>query len=217
MCNQFIQKWQSWVPQIGRDLLDMHLNRRLFSEVTSLFQHNDATLVEGSIWRWMAGNYAWSIAMGIRRQTDLDSDVISMAQLIDDIATHSDALERAWFVEHCVASAPDRFTQGAAHAIFDQYAPGGASHVSPDRIRRDQEYLQEDAQRVRQAVNRRFAHNSIREAPNDVTLGELHHALHMVSERYRVYARLLVQNTISLETPLPGDWSRPFVMQLRTL
>jgi hypothetical protein len=67
----------------------------------------------------------------------------------------------------------------------------------------------------RGVVNRRFAHFSTREAPDDVTLGELSHALDMVGERYRVFARLLAHRATNLETPLPSDWSRPFLMQLQ--
>jgi hypothetical protein len=212
--NPLIEKWRAWVAIVGGDVLNLHQSRQLFYEVTRLFQRNDAELIRGPFWRWIAGNYAWSIAMGIRRQTDLDEDVVSMARLIDDIASHPDSLTRRWFVEQWVANAPGRLAAERANAIFDQHAPRGAPHVQAETIRLDLEHLREDGRRVREVVNRRFAHNSLREAPDDVTMGEVNEALNSIGERYRVYVRLLTQQTpVDLNPPLPADWNSPFVAQ----
>jgi hypothetical protein len=210
--NPFLEKWRGWLATVGADVQNLHQSRQLFDEVTRLFQRNDAELIRGPFWQWMAGNYAWSIAMGIRPQTDVDEDVVFMARLIEDIANHPDALTRSWFVERWVANATDRLAAERAHAIFDQHAPDRALHVQVERIRRDREGLRDDARRVRDVVNRRFAHNSLREAPDDVTLGEVNEALNSIGERYRVYARLLTQaRSVNLNPPLPADWDRPFV------
>jgi hypothetical protein len=188
----------------------------MFDEVTKRFQDHDADLLRGPFWSWMAGNWAWSIAMGVRRLTDLDSDVISMVRLLEDIENHSEALTRDWFLKRwVVANAPSTLDINTGAAFFDLYAPGGAPHVLPEKIRRDREYLQCDAKRVRTVVNRRFAHYSVKQAPDDVTLGEVGHALNMISERYRVYERLLNQQVkVDLTTPLPDDWDRPLVKPL---
>jgi hypothetical protein len=209
--HPLIQTWQSWLARIGVDVRNLYQSRRMFDEVTKRFQQYDADLVRGPLWIWMAGNWAWSMAMGVRRLTDLDHDVISMVRLLEEIEHHSDVVTRDWFITRWIeANAPSILDIKTGVAFFDLYAPGGAPHVLPEKIRRDRDCLQCDANRVRTVVNRRFAHYSVKQAPDDVTLGEVGHALDMIGERYRVYERLLNQQVkVDLGTPLPSDWDRP--------
>jgi hypothetical protein len=209
-----VAKWQSWMTEIGNDVLNLFESRRLFDAMTELFQRNEAGLVPGTFWAWAARNWIWSTAMGVRRQTDTSDDTISLAALIDDIARHPAELTRPWFAERWVAANPS--SANAAHPIFNLHAPDGAPHIVTETVGRDLDSLRDDADRVRTVVSRRFAHSSLREVADDVTVGEVNHALNMVGERYRVYARLILQQqTVNLEPPIPEDWDRPFVLRLR--
>lgn len=211
--RKLLGKWRAWLRVIWRDVVDLHHRRRVFLRVADAFEKNTELHDDNTFWEWMATNYAWAVALGVRRQADSDSDVISMARLLADLEDHAPILTRDWFVRAYVSRPPaDRhhFLE-PAHRAFDQFAARKESYVSIKRIQVDRKRLEKVAWRVTRWVNRRLAHQSMR--PLGVRGVSLRTVYGAIDELGRLYTRCALLLNQASSGPLPtllGDWEKPF-------
>ena len=75
----------------------MHLHRRVWIELRSILESNNA-LPPSYWWTFMADTYAVTQAVAVRRQVDNRKHVISLARLLIDIRGHSTLLSRRYFL-----------------------------------------------------------------------------------------------------------------------
>jgi hypothetical protein len=132
-------------------------------------------------------NYFTSQAIGIRRQTDVRTDVMSLAALIKRVAVAPEVLSRARFSDA-------RSEDDDANRDFDSLigAPG-LDHIHPATPLEDLRRLREETESVRTWATKEVAHYDRNKGTFEVglTYGELHSAVDLVGELFRKYYSLI--------------------------
>lgn len=209
--NKFgkIPQWRIDIHTIFGEVVGMNHDRYIYNEVSEIRSQNLALHVDRFLWTWLSRNYAAGLAVGIRRQADHSSDVISLGKLLEDLERNADSLTREWFIAEYLKRDPARdrtHSEQAADREFDEFAPRGATFASAALIRSDQDRLQGVAGRVRLFVNKRLAH-STRDFETSVKMKDLDDALDVMGELLKRYFHLLEQESlISAEVAITTDW-----------
>lgn len=207
-----ILTWRQEYETIYNDVVDLHHKRHIFRDTMAIIERNPALRAEGGyvFENWLVENYAVTLAVGIRRQGDRASDVISTAKLIADIENNATVITRDWFVNEYLVNAPANdkaFWKHAANEDFDKFAPDGAASPSVSLIRADQDRLQSVVGRVRHFVNKRLAHYSTKGYQGPVTFKEVHEALDELGVLLQRYSLLLKQSGLLAAEPIiVEDW-----------
>lgn len=205
-----VREWRNQLHTIYEDIVGLHHSRHIFRDVRAIYEANPALQRDYLFINWLTKNYAESLAVGIRRQSDDRRDVISLARLLQTLVAHASRITRDWYVSESLRGAPDNdrpLWKRNANRAFDEFAPVGAPYVSVRLIKKDQELLQSIANNVGDFVNKRLAHHSARDRPQAMTLRDLHAALDRVGGLLMRYHLLLKQAGLSGAEPLiPTDW-----------
>jgi hypothetical protein len=152
----------------------------------------------------MAGVYADSGLMAVRRQLDLDTRSISLARLLTEIAAHPHILSRARFVALYRPEMRD-----VAQWEFDRHLGAGAGHVDPKDVQRDLDELRNRTEDVERYGTKRVAHLDAT-GPKDVpTMGELEATLDLLGWLLKKYMMLI--KALSYHEPeWTYDWKAIF-------
>lgn len=122
------QKCRRWLKRIERDVFDLLIARHIYEGIGAIVLNNRDIQRPGDVHSWMSRNYGTAIAIGIRRQADLRSDVTSLARLLKNIADNADAVTRESHVSHYSVR-----LRHAGDAWFDNFA-GPARQALPSKI-----------------------------------------------------------------------------------
>jgi HEPN superfamily AbiU2-like protein len=205
-----VREWRNQLHTIYEDVVGLHHSRHLLQDVREIYEGNPALQRDHVFINWLTQNYAAAMAVGIRQQADRSDDAISMANLITDLEINADKLTRAWFVGEYLRRAPENdkaYWEYSANKDFDQFAPNGAAYASVGLLQDDQSKLQSIANDVRLFVNRRLAHQSLKQVVQPITLKDLRAALDQFGELLKRYHLLLEQAGLSgAEPTIQTDW-----------
>jgi hypothetical protein len=152
---------EKWLPcltdEIQPEVMTMNLHRHVFREVGAIVERN-ATLPPSYWFEFSSETYATTQAVAIRRQAEVDTRVISLGRLIDEIGNDAGRLTRRYWVGLFGNSDAVRF--GVADAGFTkQFAPGGGDYIDPAIPAADLALLTSVAQSVKVYVDQHVAHN----------------------------------------------------------
>lgn len=209
-----IRRWKRWLKIINRDIVGLSHQRRIFREIAVMFQTNPTLQIDGTVWHWLAANYASTAAVGVRRQADRRRDVISLERLLTEIAGNQGVLTRAWFVSQYGRDRPltqRRDFQRFGERDFNKFAGPTSPRISKSRILSDRRKLRRAAARVRHYVNKRLAHRALRGYRGPATFEDLNAAIDVLGRLLQRYSLLLNQaGMISIEPVIQGNWEAIF-------
>src|SRR5690348_6390194 len=86
------ERWADWAKRFEaayQDVTTLYLDRFVWQNMVAMLQANSDIHHSGLVNNYLARTYSGSLALGIRRQTDLDSRTASLAYVLHDIAAHS--------------------------------------------------------------------------------------------------------------------------------
>ena len=159
----------------------------------------------------MATNYAVAMAVGIRRQRDLDRRSVSLERLLREIEektnSHPRVLSRESFLKNY---APE--LQATGDAEFDRLIGARATHVDPASVRRDLDSLIAATEKVKHYVNKRIAHRDEKLEPK-ARFGDIDESLDALERLVDKYCRLVTGGATRLNPTLPSGWKRIFHIQ----
>ena len=98
MTDSRIAKWLRWLDdEIKPEVITMNLHRHVWREVRGIVERNGS--LPPSYWfEFSSDTYATTQAVAIRRQAEVDSRVISLGRLIDEIGGDATRLTRKFWV-----------------------------------------------------------------------------------------------------------------------
>jgi hypothetical protein len=198
------KRWTEWLETILEDVQNALIYRKIFAEVRAIIDANPRIQKASSFYEWMAGVYADSGLMAVRRQVDLDERSVSLARLLIDIRKSPQVLSRARFV---ALYRPEM--QGAAEREFDSYVGAGAQHVDPKDVQTDLSALKKRTEDVEHYGTKRIAHLDEKGPTTVPTMGELEAALDLLRALLRKYM-LLIRAVSYHEPEWVYDWKAIF-------
>lgn len=210
--NGTIDKWRRWLDRIRDDLHDIHGNQAAFNEINSML--TNPAIPGSAIIDYIAGNYARSQAVAVRRQTDVGGRSITLGRLLTELKA-TDLITREWVVGQFPWG-----MQGFGDRQFDAWAyldpehpaadePGDA--LSPGVVERDIQRLAHTANPIRRYVDTHLAHADAKPTKDIPTFADLADAINVVGDVFNRYHTLLTGTSILQLAPVPQyDWLAPF-------
>ena len=113
--------------------------------------------------------------MGIRRQNDRRSDVVSLARLLREIESNPNVITRERFTSVC--SPDNENVDAVVNQNFDEWAGLGGSQVDPERVQTRLDRLQKTVEGIVHHVNKKLAHTDEGDPPSGFTFDELDAAM----------------------------------------
>ena len=211
--TELARKWVAWLGDIDADLTDIAWVRLVWrAEEAMLREHDD--LPPSDIFHVRARNYGVAQAVGVRRQIDKRTDIISLRRLLDELQTHPEEISRDFYVGRA-----EWGIQWKAHQEFDDWAGEGGAVLDVGVVAANVSLLEAATDKVRVYVNKHVAHSDTKksewEAPTFAELDEAIDALFELFCRYqtlfigvgRVVMALVPQ--YDLLAPYDRPWRKP--------
>jgi HEPN superfamily AbiU2-like protein len=181
--NARAARWVAWLDTIWNDVIPMMAARQIWRGYMHLIRANPPVETPGTFHSWVTSNYARTQAIGIRRQTDVRTDVVSLGRLLPEVEQFPRVVSRARYVALYSPNDID-----SANRDFDTHVGAGRDHLDPADVARDRARLAKSAQPVRHWVDKQVAHWDQGQFTDTITLAEIHRSLDDVidlADRYR--------------------------------
>ena len=133
MADERTDRWRGWIDgPIRKNVLTMHLQRDAYMKVTRILSANK-NLPDSYWWEFMVDTYITTQAIAVRRQTDLDGRVASLARLISQIRDKPDAITREYWIGQWRddPSDADWIQREAERGWATQYGGDEGDHLDP--------------------------------------------------------------------------------------
>lgn len=193
---------------ITSDFEHLLASRQIYDQYRSMVSNNQSVMDSGAIFHnWLRDNYVTFVAMSIRRQTDLDRDVISLAKLITDIQNNPQDLTRKWHRGLYGSDLPDVVKDSMANDAFTENA-GEGQYFDPKIAASDLEILKKVSGAITALADREIAHRSKNSRPA-LTFNDVDACMDAFKEIIQRYILLLTAGFNLLE-PVIDDWQNAF-------
>ena len=211
--DDIVAKWVKWLDRINDDITMLHADRQIWREMMNLLQAKEQIPEREFMMSWITQQSVAALAMGIRRQRDKRTDVISLARLLQEIKDNPDVLTRDRFVEQTCVPSDDEYLRSAMHKTFDRWADGDGANVSPELIQERIDQLDSAVEKIVHHVNKKFAHTDEGEPPTGFTYGELDKAMKEIGDLLvDLHLLLTCASLTSADPTIQVPWRRAFVM-----
>jgi hypothetical protein len=198
------EEWKRWVawlgeassqPSIQDDVVAMLAARQVWDSFRLVYNnapyqaHKMQTMMS-----WVSESYSHRQAMAIRRQLDLDHDVISLAKLIDRVRRYPDVLSR----DRYASQTAGWMSRAEADGFFDKMIGVGRDHIDQNVPRGELAKLKAATQKVVDFADNEVAHYNAAKGTFSVGLKfrDVHSAVDAIADlfiRYRL--RILGSST----------------------
>jgi hypothetical protein len=217
-------EWQFWLsddPKTGiyEDIVAMMASRQTWDAFNRVYgQARERARRSGIFQSWLATNYVQFQAMAIRRQTDLRTDVISLARLIQRVATTPKALSR----DRYLAIPANAAVPKLSNVHFDELVGEGRDEIDPAVPKADLYLLRKKSEPIREFVNKTIAHYDKEKARFHVDLnyGDLHKTVDLAIDLSVKYRQMILGVTMAKEVVVPpwlGIFRVPWIKDDHTL
>lgn len=161
--TETLKKWQKWLLIIQRELEDLLISRSMFNRYIEIAKGNPRIHEPSDFHDWTKTNYVSYVASTIRRQLDLDDDVISIHRLLEQIKQNPNLFTKDWH-----RSLYPKLGSAQADANFKEFA-GLEDHIDPRIVEEDINKLLKLGENIKKFATRRIAHSS-KKPINTVTM-----------------------------------------------
>jgi hypothetical protein len=208
------RKWRRWLEIISADLGRLLTSYDIFLAVQGAFRKNESIRRPTLVYRWITGNFAARVSIGVRRLIDRDRRTISLYRLIQDISERPDTITRQYFVaRYALGSAIDERADEVelGNRDYDQFAGRGRNEPAQRGLSRDTKRLRRDTDRIATFVDKWIAHHDADQRRFSVpTYAHVGEALADIDEICCRYALLLTgAGRTTCKPVLPFDWKEP--------
>ena len=203
-----LDKWERWLQVVYDDMVNQATSRTVFRETAAIIAANPDIPKDSDFLDFLEQWYVDSTVMGLRRQLKVKPDSVSLAGLLEDIATNPALLSRQRFVGLYPPG-----DQSRANAAFDKHIGAGLGHVDTAAVREDIDKLKALATRCEEYADRFVAHRDRRSIRAVPTHAELNDALDFSERLLQKYYLLLRGNSlVSVSAKFLHPWKRIFEM-----
>ena len=197
-------RWVAWLDTIWNDVIPMMAARQIWRGYMHLVRANPPVQAPDTFHSWVTSNYVRTQAIGIRRQTDNRTDVVSLGRLLAEVEQFPGVVSRSRYVANYSTANLDW-----ANRDFDTLVGAGRDHLDPADVARDRARLDDSAQSVRHWVDKQVAHWDHGTFTDTITLTQIHTALEDVVSLADRYRNLLTATATARWVSLTA-WERIF-------
>jgi HEPN superfamily AbiU2-like protein len=196
--------WDKWVEWLGdlsepgtiaKDVIDMRAARRVWEGFQTIVGvAPEEARKYGTFHSWLNGNYIRCQGLAVRRQVEVDDDVVSLGRLLDRISKAPSVLSRERYLAQLHPMTPD-----IGNEYFDSLVGPGADAIDPATPLEHLEALRQKTAKVKKWVDKEVAHyeKNTGQFSQHLTFGDVHQALDAIFEVLNHYCRLLLGTTIA--------------------
>ena len=203
-----IQKWIRWLDILQAEIGSLVVAKHVFWSVQDMIKQNPKIQKHSEFYSYLGNTYIAYAIMGVRRQIKCDSQSVSLARLLKEIAEEPKQLSRKYYLGLYI-------TTGHAHladAHFDRFCDKpGDEFVSSGMVIQDLHQLKSDAELCEDLGDKRVAHYDRRapkKLPKFKELDQVVEHLHKLWLKYRLV--LLADSWTSLLPTFQYDWMEIF-------
>jgi len=115
--DYFRRVTHTYIRRITREIRNLQMTRRVFWEVQEIIANNPRLHSHGLLNNWLATNYGYALAIGLRRQMDGHTRAVSLLRLLRLVVCSPKLILRERFVSFYSSE-----LQETANEIFDLHA-----------------------------------------------------------------------------------------------
>jgi AbiU2 len=202
--NSKCDKWERWFDQIDNDICDLLTNQIMFNQFVEVVRANNELATSPFI-EMIWNCYAQTALIGIRRQAEIDSRVVSLGTLLSEITQNSQLLSRERWVARY-----DKGSQFVGHDLFEQHADATGRHIDPSIVSSDLKKLTSGSKKVKRYVDEYIAHRDHTAENRLIKFEELDEALDLLGELLVRYDLLLMGRGRVEPVSINYDWESVF-------
>jgi hypothetical protein len=201
------EKWTTWIERVYDETVTLFAYRSFYRGVSDITQANKE-IPPSSFFDALGAWYATTQAMGVRRQTDVGADAVSLAKVLTNMGAHPEVMTRARFLS---LWGDEDHWQRRGNEQYDRYAGAGADTIAAERYGTDLDRFQETTRPIKDYVDRLVAHNDQRQLTRLPTYEELNAAIDLLEEMLNKYLVLLKATSVPSADPVhQQDWKAAF-------
>lgn len=206
--NAVFATWVASLDAIRSDLVGMHTDREVWRSIVDMLQGKESIPNRFWIRDWITQQYVQAQVISVRRQSEPNADVMSVAGLLYRIQSNPRVITRGRY--HELYSPDNDYGRMVADDIFDRWAGPGGESVDPERVESRISSLAAKASSVSRFANRRLAHLD-RRSVGAPTFDELDDVLDALgSELMELELLLKAVSLSSVAAVIINPWRKAF-------
>lgn len=199
-------KWIEWITIIHNNIEELLTSQHIYKTYLEIVKNNPEIQSPRDFHDWVRKNYASAVAIHIRRELDIGSDVVSLKRLLTQIQKNPQIITKEWFKSMYKGSNAEDFAGGDF-----QNVAGVGEIFDPEIARRDIEKLEELGAHIEDYATLRLAHNSKKSITKDPTYDDLDAFIKEYEEIVKKYILLFTASGYTSLTPTwQYDWEEIF-------
>jgi hypothetical protein len=199
--------WASWIERVGDELIELHWNRKMYRDVSKVFEYNPHLQEVGTfVYDWLKMNYIAGATMSFRREVDRARHM-GFVHLLAEITARPSVLSRRRHHEKW-GNLDDKFEDVFRRRSFEAMPFVKHSddemldHIDPNAVQADIDTLRADTEIAQNYVEQTIAHRT-RGEPETITFVQFNAAVDALTPIFqKYYARLTGSSMMQLE-PVP--------------
>jgi hypothetical protein len=154
-----LAKWIRWLKVVHDEIQQLVMAKDTFWEVQEMIKANKKIQKPSSFYQYLGNTYVSHSVIGMRRQLKVDSQSISLARLLTEMAETPEVVSRKYYKALYEGSVVVDF----ADKDFNKFAEPGAPHISKGMVLEDLKKLRDAGHKLEEYADRRVAHRDKRD------------------------------------------------------
>ena len=202
-----LKKWIDWLKVLHDEIQQLVLAKDTFWEVQEIIKANKKIQKPSSFYKYLGNTYVSHSVIGMRRQLKVDSQSISLARLLTEMAETPKVVSRKYYK----AMYADSVVKDFADKDFNRFAAPRAAHISKDMVLADLKTLRDAGRKLEEYADRRVAHRDKRDIKSPPRFKDGDAFIELLDRLYVKYHLLF--HAASMDSLMPTyqyDWKEIF-------
>ncbi|MCI0427012.1 MAG: hypothetical protein L0Z46_03225 [Nitrospiraceae bacterium] len=202
-----LKKWIRWLKIIHDEIQQLVIAKDTFWEVQEIIKRNNKIQKHSSFYQYLGNTYVSHSVIGMRRQLKVDSQSISLARILTEMAETPDVISRKYYKGLYSGSVVEGFADGD----FDKFSGPGAQHISKKMVLEDLKKLRDAGRKLEEYADQRVAHRDKREVKSPPLFRDGDAFIELLDKLYVKYHLLFHASSMdSLMPTYQYDWQEIF-------
>jgi hypothetical protein len=187
-----ITQWKSELEIITSDTTDTIESQFIFKRLTEIVAANPKIATDNLFWDHLAASFGADLVLGITRQVDTRTEVVSLLKLLEDIRDNCGVVTKQWYEDQYENNSV--LGRGFGTQSFEEHF-GSKPELDLDLINKDIQELKSATAKVARFRHTRIAHKNVdKRLVIDLNFTEVEEALSVVEKLVIRYQLLLNQS-----------------------
>ena len=208
-----LEKWLRWMKDIENEISHLLGDVEAFRRVREIVNANPRIQKPHRFYRYLFDSYISHAIIGLRRQIKSNTDSISIARLLEEIANAPQELSFNYYCSLLTRPLSPPELAIIKHD-FKQHADASGTHVCPRMVEDDLDELRKTTIACEEYADKRIAHRDKREPKLVKTYEdleeELNRSLEVLRQTFEKYYLLFHAGSTTVKPTYQGDWKAIF-------